>query len=168
MKRTVSFILAALMALSCAFLSGCASKEAGDQLETIKSRGKIIVAMEGVWAPWTYHDAAGDLVGFDTEVAKAIAEKLGVEAEFKEGDFDALFVGFEQGVYDIIVNEVEITESRSAMYDFTEPYAYIHTALIVRGDNEDIKSFADLSGRTTANSNGAPTRQWPRNSARPC
>ena len=155
MKRTISFILAVMMALSCAFLSGCASKEAGDQLETIKSRGKIIVAMEGVWAPWTYHNTDGDLVGFDTEVAKAIAEKLGVEAEFKEGDFDALFVGFEQGDYDIIVNEVEITESRSAMYDFTEPYAYIHTALIVRGDNEDIKSFADLAGRTTANSNGS-------------
>ena len=94
MKRTISFILAVMMALSCAFLSGCASKVAGDQLETIKSRGKIIVAMEGVWAPWTYHNTDGDLVGFDTEVAKAIAEKLGVEAEFKEGDFDALWDEF--------------------------------------------------------------------------
>lgn len=158
-RKTVSTVLALLMLLSCFLIGGCASAKSGDQLDAIRSKGKIVVAMEGVWAPWTYHDETGALVGFDTEVAKAIAEKLGVEAEFKEGDFDALFVGFEQGVYDIIVNEVEITEERSAMYDFTEPYAFIHTALIVRGDNEDIKSFDDLAGRTTANSNGSTYAQ---------
>jgi len=133
-------------------LSACGKKEAGDQLEKIKNDGKIVFAMEGAWAPWTYHDDNGDLVGFDTEVGKAIAEKLGVEAEFIEGEWDGLFAGLDTGRYDAIINGVEITEERTQKYDFTDAYAYIKTALIVKSDNEEIKSFEDLKGKTTSNS----------------
>ena len=55
-----------------------------DQLTQIKEKGEIVVAMEGTWSPWTYHDENDELVGYDVEVAKAIAEKLGVEATFVE------------------------------------------------------------------------------------
>ena len=133
-------------------LSACGKKEAGDQLEKIKNDGKIVFAMEGVWAPWTYHDDSGELVGFDTEVGKAIAEKLGVEAEFVEGEWDGLFTGLDTGRYDAIINGVEVTDERSQKYDFTDAYAYIKTALIVKSDNEDIKSFEDLNGKKTSNS----------------
>lgn len=139
-------------------LSGCGSakttKTAGDQLTKIQEDGKIIFAMEGAWAPWTYHDEAGDLVGFDTEVGKAIADKLGVEAEFVEGEWDGLFTGLDTGRYDAIINGVEITDERAEKYDFTTPYAYIKTALIVTEDS-DITSFEELDGKTTANSLGS-------------
>ena len=108
--------------------------------------------MEGTWAPWTYHDEAGDLVGFDTEVGQLIARELGVEAEFVEGEWDGLFAGLDGGRYDLVINGVEITEERAQKYDFAEPYGYIHTALIVGSDNTDIQTFEDLKGKTTANS----------------
>ena len=133
-------------------LSACGKKEAGDQLEKIKNDGKIVFAMEGAWAPWTYHDESGELVGFDTEVGKAIAEKLGVEAEFVEGEWDGLFAGLDTGRYDAIINGVEVTEERTQKYDFTDAYAYIKTALVVKSDNEDIKTFTDLAGKKTSNS----------------
>ena len=129
-----------------------ASVFAEDQLEKIKEEGKIVFAMEGTWAPWTYHDEDGNLTGYDTEVGRLIAEKLGVEAEFIEGEWDGLFAGLDSRRYDAVINGVEVTEERAEKYDFTEPYAYIRTALVVRDDNDDITSFEDLDGRTTANS----------------
>lgn len=123
-----------------------------DQLADIQAAGKMIVATEGAWAPWTYHDESGALVGFDVDVARAIAAKLGVEAEFVESEWDGLFAGLDAKRYDLVANGVEITEERGEKYDFTVPYGYIRTALVVRGDNEEIASFEDLDGKRTANS----------------
>ena len=136
--------------------SGSASFAAGpvpaDRLATIQSNGKLIVALEGAWQPWSFHDESDTLVGYDVEVSRAIAEKLGVEPEYVESDWDSLFAGLDAGRYDIVCNGVEVTDERSKTYDFTTPYGYIHTALAVRKDNEDITSFEDLKGKTTANS----------------
>ena len=136
--------------------SGSASSAAGpvpaDRLATIQSNGKLVVALEGAWQPWSFHDESDSLVGYDVEVSRAIAEKLGVEPEYVESDWDSLFAGLDAGRYDLVCNGVEVTEERAKTYDFTTPYGYIHTALAVRKDNEDIKSFEDLAGKTTANS----------------
>lgn len=149
MKRILAVMLAAAVLLS---LAGCSKAKSGDQLAQIKKNGEIIIAMEGAWAPWTYHDEDDKLVGFDTEVGELIAEKLGVKAKFAEGEWDSLFAGLETGRYDIIINGVEVTDERKEKYDFTEPYGYIKTALITKADNEDIKTFEDLKGKVTCNS----------------
>ena len=132
--------------------SSAASTGAADQLAAIQANGKLVVALEGAWQPWSYHDESDTLVGYDVEVARAIAEKLGVEPEYVESDWDSLFAGLDAGRFDIVCNGVEVTDERAKTYDFTTPYGYIHTALAVRKDNEDIKSFEDLKGKTTANS----------------
>ena len=132
--------------------SSAASTGAADQLAAIQTNGKLVVALEGAWQPWSYHDESDTLVGYDVEVSRAIAEKLGVEPEYVESDWDSLFAGLDAGRFDIVCNGVEVTDERSKTYDFTTPYGYIHTALAVRKDNEDIKSFEDLAGKTTANS----------------
>lgn len=149
-KRILSLVLTVSLLASLG-LAGC-GRQAGDQLKDIQDKGKIVFAMEGNWAPWTYHDESGELVGFDTEVGRLIAGKLGVEAEFVEGDWEGLFAGLDNGRYDAVINGVEITDERSEKYDFTDPYGYIHTALIVRSDNTEINTFEDLAGKTTANS----------------
>lgn len=145
-----------VMGLMVALVSGCAKKsdvdEDKDQLQAIKDKGEIVIAMEGTWAPWTYHDENNELVGFDVEVGKIIADKLGVKATFVEGEWDGLFAGLDSERYDIIINGVEVTDERKEKYDFSVPYCYIRTALIVNEDNEDITSFEDLKGKTTANS----------------
>lgn len=120
-------------------------------LAQIQEKGEIVVAMEGTWAPWTYHDEGGALVGFDVEVARNIADKLGVGVTFVEGEWDGLLAGLDAGRYDIMVNGVDITEERAEKYDFSIPYAYNRTAVIVNGDNENIKSMEDLEGKHTAN-----------------
>ena len=107
--------------------------------------------MEGTWSPWTYHDENDELVGYDVEVAKAIGEKLGVQVTFVEGEWDGLFAGMDAGRYDMVVNGVDITEERAEKYDFSVPYAYNRTAIIVKGSNEEIQTFEDLEGKNTAN-----------------
>ena len=153
-KKLVSIAMAGLMAFSLAACGngGEQNAEAGDLLQQIQDKGTLTVAMEGTWAPWTYHDENDNLVGFDVEVARKIAEKLGVEVTFVEGEWDGLFAGLDSGRYDMVINGVEITDERAEKYDFSEPYGYIRTALIVASDNEDIKTFEDLSGKTTTTS----------------
>ena len=127
-----------------------------DHLARIKAAGKITIATEGVWAPFTYHNETTDeLVGFDVEVAAAIAEKLGVEADFKEVAFDGGLTGVTTGTFDMMANGVDVTDDRKETYDFTEPYAYDHAVVVTLASNNDITSFDDLNGRTTANSAGS-------------
>ena len=156
-RRTFISLMSVMAAAGVLSLAGCsssksASSAAANKLETVQSNGKLVVALEGAWQPWSFHDESDALVGYDVEVSRAIAEKLGVEPEYVESDWDSLFAGLDAGRYDLVCNGVEVTEERAKTYDFTTPYGYIHTALAVRKDNEDIKSFEDLAGKTTANS----------------
>ena len=148
----------AVLMIGVLMLTGCggagssdSSSEGGNLLEEIRSAGKITVAMEGTWAPWTYHDESDNLVGYDVEVATEIAKKLGVEAEFIEGEWDGLLAGLEAGRYDIMVNGVDVTEERENKYDFSIPYAYNRTAVITAADDDSINSMEDLDGKSTAN-----------------
>lgn len=159
MHRTHFSALAAAALLSLSLLSGCGaragqgsqSQESGGLLAQIQEKGEIVVAMEGTWAPWTYHDESDQLVGYDVEVAKAIAEHLGVKATFVEGEWDGLLAGLEAGRYDIMVNCVDVDEDRKEKYDFSTTYAYNRTAVVVHGDDDSIQSMEDLAGKVTAN-----------------
>lgn len=151
MKRMIAVMLAVFM-LASVLTMAVSAKGSDDLLETIQKRGTIIVGLEGDWAPWSYVDENDELTGYDVEVAKAIADKLGVEIQIVPGEWDGLFAGMDAGRYDMVVNGVEVTEERADKYDFSTPYAYIRTALIVKGDNDSIKTFEDLKGKKTANS----------------
>ena len=160
-RRTFISLMGVMAAAGVLSMTGCSDKAAAsstagpaplNKLDSIQKSGKLVVALEGAWQPWSYHDSSDTLVGYDVEVSRAIAEKLGVEPEYVESDWDSLFAGLDAGRYDMVCNGVEVTEERAKTYDFTTPYGYIHTALAVRKDNEDIHSFEDLKGKTTANS----------------
>ena len=160
-RRTFISLMGVMAAAGVLSMTGCSDKTAAsstagpaplNKLNSIQKSGKLVVALEGAWQPWSYHDSSDTLVGYDVEVSRAIAEKLGVEPEYVESDWDSLFAGLDAGRYDMVCNGVEVTEERAKTYDFTTPYGYIHTALAVRKDNEDIHSFEDLKGKTTANS----------------
>ena len=131
--------------------TGTTETAGGDLLSEIQAKGTITVAMEGTWAPWTYHDEDDNLVGYDVEVATKIAEKLGVEPQFIEGEWDGLLAGLDAGRYDIMVNGVDITPERAEKYDFSTPYAFNRTAVITTKDNDSINTLEDLNGKNTAN-----------------
>lgn len=152
MKKIASLLLATALLLSVPV--GCGGKN-DDLLENVRKKGKLTIAMEGTWAPWTYHDESDKLVGFDVEIGQYIADSIGVEADFVEGEWDGLFAGMDAGLYDMVINGVDSTPERAEKYDFSEPYAYIHTVLVTHKDNTDITSFEDLKGKTTANSIGS-------------
>ena len=163
-RRTFISLMGVMAAAGVLSLTGCSSKDTAastasaassatlNKLDSIQKSGKLVVALEGAWQPWSYHDESDTLVGYDVEVSRAIAEKLGVEPEYVESDWDSLFAGLDAGRYDMVCNGVEVTDERALTYDFTTPYGYIHTALAVKKDNDDIKTFEDLKGKTTANS----------------
>ena len=152
-RRTFISLMSVMAAAGGLSLAGCssttsastasstaasASAAAANKLEPIQSNGKLVIALEGAWQPWSFHDESDTLVGYDVEVSRAIAEKLGVEPEYVESDWDSLCAGLDAGLYDLVCNGVEVTEERAKTYDFTTPYGYIHTALSVRKDIEDI------------------------------
>ena len=157
MKKILSYLSIVFV---IAILISCGSKSSAvntngssttDLLTTIKTNGTITIAMEGTWSPWTYHDENDKLVGFDTEIGEEIAKRLGVTPNFVEGEWDGLLAGLAAGRYDIMINGVDITKERQEAYDFSEPYAYMRTAIMVDGNNDSIKSFEDLKDKNTAN-----------------
>ncbi len=168
-KKRMAAALLTLALLGAATLTGCSQNGqsassnppetsaptstdsgAGDLLDKITEAGVITIGTEGTYSPNSYHDESGELVGFDVEVGRKIAEKLGVEAEFVESEWDSLFAGMDAGRVDIVVNEVEYSEERALKYDFSQPYTYIHGALLVTEDNDEITGFEDLEGKRSA------------------
>ncbi len=118
-------------------------------LDTVKD-GVLTVGVEGTYPPITYHDEDGELTGFDVEVAKAIGEKLGVEVEFVEAEWDSLLASIDSGRIDTVINAVSVTEERKEKYDFTEPYVSLYRHIITRGDDDSITSLDDLDGKKVA------------------
>jgi cystine transport system substrate-binding protein len=145
MKLVKAILAAGLLQLALA-----APTFAQTALDEIKSAGVLRIGTEGTYAPFTFHDASGALVGFDVEIGQQVAERLGVKAEFVEGPWDGLIAGIDASRYDVVINQVGITEERKAKYDFSDPYIASKAALVVRGDNTDITSFEGLSGKKSA------------------
>ena len=115
MKRIAILILCGIC-LASLFAAG--SKEE-NSLDTIKSRGTLIIATEGNWTPWTYHDANDVLTGFDVELGTLLAQSLGVKPEFQEVPWESILVGVEKNVFDIACNGVGYTAKKfSACFFF--------------------------------------------------
>jgi cystine transport system substrate-binding protein len=119
-------------------------------LDQVKSAGALRIGTEGTYAPFTFHDESGALVGFDVEIAQEVAKRIGVTAQFIEGPWDGLIAGIDANRYDVVINQVGITDARKEKYDFSEPYIASKAALIVKADNTDITSFESLKGKKAA------------------
>ncbi|MCP2033749.1 cystine transport system substrate-binding protein [Planomicrobium sp. HSC-17F08] len=123
-----------------------------DVLAKVKEEGKLVVGTEGTYPPFTFHDDSGKLTGFDVEIAQEVGKRLGVEVEFLETQWDAMFAGLDSGRFDMVANQVGINPEREESYDFSDPYITSTAVLVVAKDNEEIKSFEDLEGKLSAQS----------------
>ena len=129
--------------------SGAAS---GSLIERINTKGTITVGTEGTYAPFTYHDKDGKLTGYDVEVTRAVADKLGIKVEFKETQWDSMMAGLKAGRFDVVANQVGLTSpERQATFDKSEPYSWSGAVLVARKDS-NIKSIDDIKGVKTAQS----------------
>ena len=122
-----------------------------DLLNTIKERGYIIVGTEGTWSPYTYHNDNDELVGFDVEVAKYIADYIGVDVQYSETLWGSMFASLDAGQIDVVINSVSYSDERAEKYDFSEPYNYSQHAFLALKDNDEVNTLEDAKGKTAAN-----------------
>jgi polar amino acid transport system substrate-binding protein len=108
---------------------------------------KIVVATDATWPPMEYVDEDKEIVGFDIELMKAIAERGGFEIEFQNVAWDGIFAGLAGGEYDAIISSVTITEEREEQYDFSDPYINAGQIVVVRTESE-ITGPETLGGHT--------------------
>ena len=111
-----------------------AESDPAQQLDRIKKAGVIRIGTEGVFVPYSYHDEQGRLTGYDVELARAVAAKIGVQAQFIESSWDSLLAGVDAGRFDIVVNQVEASAARRAKYDFSVPR--IKLSMLISADSE--------------------------------
>ena len=141
MKRWTNIVLGAALA-ACALAA-----QAADLLDTVKQRGTLKVALEGTYPPFNFKEN-NQLAGFEVELANALAAKLGVKAEFATSEWSAILAGLQAGKYDVVINQVGITDKRRETFDFSEPYTISSPQLIVRKNEQRVfKSLDDLKGK---------------------
>ncbi|ETP69607.1 transporter substrate-binding domain-containing protein [Planococcus glaciei] len=166
MKNTKRLLLLLAVLAAAILLAACGSKETSNEAaasseskeqnawQRIEEAGKIVVGTEGLYYPITYHDeTTKELTGYDVEVARALGEKLGLEVEFKEMEFDGLLPALRNGQIDIAANDFSITDERKEKFDFTIPVKHSYGSAIVReSDNSGIESVEDLKGKKVGGS----------------
>lgn len=124
-----------------------------DLLNRINNGGTINVGTEGPYPPYTYHDEQDNLTGYDVEVTRAVADKLGVKVEFKETQWDAMLAGLDAKRFDMVANQVALTTpERQAKYDIAEPYNWSGAAILAPKSDSRYNSWESLKGLKSAQS----------------
>ena len=146
-----------LLALAaCGNTSGTANSaaEADGALQEIKDSGKLVVGTCADYPPYEWHlikDGKDEIIGFDIDIAQAIADELGVELEIKDMDFDGLIPALSTGKIDMIIAGMNPTEERKQSVDFTDIYYTQKDALVIKSeDAENIQSENDLKKASLA------------------
>ena len=143
--KAINSVFASVIA--AALLCTAASARATDLLDTVKQAGVLKIAVEGTYPPFTFRGAGSGLEGFDIEVAKAVAAKLGVKPEFVVTEWSGIIAGLQEGKFDVIVNQVTITPERQKVLDFSQPYVFSAAQLIQRAkDDRQFTALSDFTG----------------------
>lgn len=133
---------------------------AADLLATAKARGTLKIALEGTYPPFNFKDKAGQLDGYDVDVAKLVAARLGLKPDFVTTEWSAILAGLASGRYDVIISQVGINPKRELAFDFSIPYTYSSPQLIVRkNDKANYASLADLKGKRVGVGQGSVFEQ---------
>jgi len=136
--------------------------QAPSTLEQIRKRGVLLWGSDAEGgAPYVFPDPNGPsrLIGFEVDLARAIARELGVEARQAQNAWDSLIPALERGDFDIALNGLEITPSRRQVVLFSLPYYIYTTQLAVRKDEERIREMGDLRGRTVGTLSGSVAQE---------
>ncbi|MFD1554397.1 transporter substrate-binding domain-containing protein [Paraburkholderia silviterrae] len=135
-----------VLAVSAFSLTAVAA-HAEDLLDSVKQAGVLKVGLEGTYPPFDSRNTQGELVGFDVDVAKAVAAKLGVKPEFIPTEWSGIIAALQAGKFDVIVNQVTITPQRQQALDFSQPYTYSAAQLIQRADDKrEFKALDEFKG----------------------
>jgi len=142
MKRMVLMGLMVLLAMGAA---ACGADNT-DSWTTIEERGYFVVGLDDTFAPMGFRNEQDELVGFDVDLAKEVASRLGLEVRFQPIDWDAKVLELDAKNIDVIWNGLTITEPRKLEMLFSQPYLANRQVVIVRGSS-NIATLSDLSGK---------------------
>lgn len=146
--KTFGLLIVAMMLLALlASCTGGAAPGQKDALDEILGAGKILVSTDPNYAPQSFLNDKGELDGFDVDVAKEVAKRLGVELEFITPEWDLITSGNWGKRWDLSIGSMTITKDRMEVLYFTHPYYYTPAQFAVHSDNTSIQSLEDLAGK---------------------
>ena len=151
MKKLASLLLASAMVFSLAACGGSAdtTTEGEDTADT--STGKTyVIGTDTTFAPFEFTTESGEFVGIDIDLMNAIAEDQGFQVEFNSLGFNAAVQALEVGQVDGVIAGMSITDERKEKFDFSDPYFDSGVVMGIKADNEEIKGYEDLAGKTVA------------------
>jgi len=128
------------------FICTCSSNN-DNSLARIRKTGYVNFAMSSGYSPFCFYNYNNELIGYDVDVAKEIAKRLGVQPKLIDTEWKNIINGLNTGVYDGIVGSMSVTDERKAVVNFSIPYYYSKSVLVVRRDSP-FKSHTDLKGKT--------------------
>lgn len=158
-------LLVALFVVSTLLLVACGQKpaeeneaetdkKAGEEtpaesnlLTEIHDKGKLVVGLMGTYPPYNFLNEANEIDGYDADIAKEIAKRIGVEAEFISTEWAGMIGGLESKKFDVVISQMTITEERKATMDFSQPYIKNTVNIIVSDDNDSIQKLEDFVGK---------------------
>ena len=141
--KNLKKILAAVLALCLLFcLAGCGTKDTNSDADS----NKLVIGTNAAFPPYEYVDDDGNIIGIDAEIAAAIAEKLGMELEIKDMEFDSLITACSGGSVDVVLAGMTVTDERKESVNFSDTYATGIQVIIVKEDS-DIATADDLDGK---------------------
>ena len=143
---------ASSVASSAASSEAASTSAAAGELPTVAA-GKLTMATNAAFPPYEMTTDAGEFEGIDIETAQAIADKLGLELQIDDMDFDAALLSVQQGKADIVMAGVTVTDERKAVMDFSDSYATGIQSIIVP-EGSDIASPDDLAGKKIGTQRG--------------
>ncbi|TYZ24879.1 amino acid ABC transporter substrate-binding protein [Selenomonas ruminis] len=160
MKRL--FMLATMVVFSLVALAGCGGNQAAESGSSSGSgSGKIVVGLDDNYPPMGFKDENNEITGFDVDVAKEAAKRLGREVEFKAIDWDSKEAELKSKRVDVLWNGLDITEKRKENMAFSEPYMENRQIVFVRKDKADsIKSVEDLQGKVVGTQSGGTAEEY--------
>lgn len=149
--KTFKIILSIFMAAIILMSLGCSEKNSAgtedNSLQKVKDAGKLVLGLDDTFAPMGFRDDSGEIVGFDIDLAKEVASRMGVELEIKPIDWSSSILSLNKGDIDVLWNGVTINESRKAQINFSKPYLNNRLIIVKPKDRNDINSKEDLAGK---------------------
>ena len=156
-RRTI--LKSALVAASFAFMG--ISPAGADELDTLKEKGVIRIAMSGAYPPFNFVNDKNEVVGFDPAIGAEIAKRMGLEVEIVTTAWDGIIGGLLANKYDAIVGSMTITAERDEVVDFVGPY-YSDKRAIFTNPGSGIASLGDLEGKKVGLTLGETHEDWAR------
>jgi polar amino acid transport system substrate-binding protein len=151
-------VVSTLVVFFCILAAGVAL---ADDLEKVKAKGEIKMAMSGQYPPFNFVDDKNQLTGFDVEIGQAVAKRIGVTAAPLSTAWDGIIAGLLANKYELICGSMAITDERLKSIDFSDPYYRSGAQLFIK-KGAPIKSVEDLKGKKVGVTLGTTYEKWVR------